>query len=230
MLIKKGAYLSVSILDANLLELSNVLPVLEQSTAVKYCHLDVMDGHFVPNLTIGPKIARDLRSYSSIPLDAHLMVTNPDGLIDPFINAGVEALTVHVEACFHLHRTIDRIKKQGVLAGVALNPATPIYLLEEIIPCIDLILVMSVNPGFGGQSFIRSTLDKIKRLKHLLKQKGREEVIISVDGGIKLHNAQAIIEHGANLLITGSAIFSNEKGVQEGLSKFESLLTPSYSS
>lgn len=169
-------------------------------------HLDIMDGHFVPNITFGPAVVGALREHSDLPFDVHLMIENPDQCIEDFVKAGADLLTVHVEATRHLHRTICSIKEYGVEAGVALNPATPLASIEEILPELDFILIMSVNPGFGGQKFISSSLDKIKKLKSMLEERELEKQIF-VDGGVDKTNATALAMAGANVLVAGSAVF-----------------------
>jgi ribulose-phosphate 3-epimerase len=166
-----------------------------------------MDGHFVPNLTIGPPVVKAIRAVTSLPLDVHLMVTDPDSLIPDFVDAGSNNLTVHVEACRHLHRTIHAIKDAGLQASVVLNPATPLATLEEILPDVDMVLLMSVNPGFGGQSFIPSTLHKIQALKQEISKRN-VPVAIEVDGGVKPANARMIRAAGADVLVAGTAIFA----------------------
>ena len=165
-----------------------------------------MDGHFVPNLTIGPPVVKALRAVTDLPLDVHLMVEDADALLSDFIEAGSNNLTVHVEACPHLHRTIQRIKEAGVQASVVLNPATPLSVLHEILPEVSMVLLMSVNPGFGGQSFIPSTLDKIRTLKQEITARNLN-VAIEVDGGVKAANAGAIRDAGADVLVAGTAVF-----------------------
>jgi ribulose-phosphate 3-epimerase len=172
-------------------------------------HVDVMDGHFVPNITIGPVVVEALRKVTKLPLDVHLMITNPDCYIREFAEAGAHYLTVHVEACPHLHRTVQAIKECGVKAGVTLNPATSMTALDEIVPDADLILIMSVNPGFGGQAFISSTLHKITRARRLLDET-RSHALLEVDGGVKPDNAAEIVAAGADILVAGSAIFCSD--------------------
>ena len=168
-----------------------------------------MDGHFVPNLTVGPPIVEALRKVTTLPLDVHLMITNPDSFIGEFAEAGADYLTVHVEACPHLHRTLQYIKEHRVKAGVTLNPATPVNMLDQVIGEVDLILVMSVNPGFGGQKFIPSCLEKISQVRQLLIQKSGPG-LLEVDGGVNLQNAGSIIKAGADVLVSGSAIFGSD--------------------
>ncbi len=194
-----------SILAADFARLGEEVAQVEAAGA-DLLHVDVMDGHFVPNLTIGPPVIKALDAVTRLPLDVHLMVQEPDALLPAFIEAGSDNLTVHVEACRHLHRTIQTIKEAGVRASVVLNPATPLYVLEEILPELHMVLLMSVNPGFGGQRFISSTLDKIRALKQQITARGLQ-VAIEVDGGINPSNARAVREAGADVLVAGTAIF-----------------------
>jgi len=194
-----------SILAADFARLGDEIAQVEAAGA-DLLHVDVMDGHFVPNLTIGPPVIKALDAVTRLPLDVHLMVQEPDALLPAFIDAGSDNLTVHVEACRHLHRTIQTIKEAGVRASVVLNPATPLYALEEILPELHMVLLMSVNPGFGGQRFIPSTLDKIRALKHQITARGLQ-VAIEVDGGVNPSNARAIREAGADVLVAGTAVF-----------------------
>jgi ribulose-phosphate 3-epimerase len=185
-----------------------------------YIHVDVMDGHFVPNLTIGPPIVaaiHPIAQAAGIPLDVHLMIEKPERLIPAFAEAGAGHLTVHVETCPHLHRTIQHIHEQGVKAGVTLNPATPLVTLEEILQDVDLVLVMSVNPGFGGQEYIPASTAKIARLRRMLDQRGLAHVELEVDGGIKPDNAAEVVGAGANVLVAGSAIFNARASIAENI-------------
>jgi ribulose-phosphate 3-epimerase len=195
-----------SILAADFARLAEEIQRVEVGGA-DMLHVDVMDGHFVPNLTIGPPVVKALRAVTNLPLDVHLMVTDPDSLIPDFVAAGSNNLTVHVEACRHLHRTIQAIKDAGLQASVVLNPATPLSLLEEILPEVHMVLLMSVNPGFGGQSFIPSTLHKIRALQQEISNR-KLHVAIEVDGGVKPANARLIREAGADVLVAGTAIFA----------------------
>lgn len=197
-----------SILSANFLKLGEEIKSAEEAGA-DMLHIDIMDGHFVPNITIGPSIVDSIRKIASIPLDVHLMIEEPDKYLRDFINAGADYLTVHYEASLHLHRTVQRIKESDIKAGVSLNPATPVWSLEYILPDIELALLMSVNPGFGGQEFIPQVLDKIKMLKRLIRDKGLP-TLIEVDGGIKLDNAKEIASAGADILVMGSGFFNSE--------------------
>jgi ribulose-phosphate 3-epimerase len=183
-------------------------------------HVDVMDGHFVPNLTIGPLVLDAIRSITrraGLPLDVHLMIEKPERLIPAFAEAGADILTVHVETCPHLHRTIQQIRELGVTPGVTLNPATPLISLEDILPDVDQILIMSVNPGFGGQSYIPEATGKIARLRELLSARGLERVAIEVDGGIKPDNAREVAAAGADILVVGSGIFNRGASVAENI-------------
>lgn len=183
-------------------------------------HVDVMDGHFVPNLTLGPAILAALRPIaraSGIPLDVHLMIEQPERMIPEFAQAGADILTVHVETCPHLHRTVQQIKELGARAGVTLNPATPLSSLEEILPFVDLVLLMSVNPGFGGQSYIPTSTDKIARLRQMLRSRGLDQVELEVDGGIKDSTIAQAAKAGASILVAGSAIFNSKASIAANL-------------
>ncbi len=178
-----------------------------EAAGADYIHVDVMDGHFVPNITIGAPIVRALRPVTSLPLDVHLMIENPDQYIEEFAEAGADILTVHAEACPHLHRTIQLIKSKGVKAGVVINPATPVDSIKHVIEDVDLVLLMTVNPGFGGQAFIERVLAKITETKQLADSLGVDPEI-EVDGGVNAETARACIEAGATVLVAGSAIYN----------------------
>ena len=195
-----------SILSADFARLGEEVKMVEAGGA-GLIHIDVMDGHFVPNITIGPLIVKALRPHTDLPLDVHLMIENPDRYIDAFAEAGADYITVQVEACVHLHRVIQTIKAKGIKAGVALNPHTPLVNIEDIMADLDLVLIMSVNPGFGGQAFIPHTLDKLRRLRMLLQEQDLTHIEVEVDGGVKLDNIREIAEAGAQLLVSGSGIF-----------------------
>jgi ribulose-phosphate 3-epimerase len=210
-----------SILSADFLKLGEEIKAAGDA-GVDMLHIDIMDGHFVPNITIGPSIVESIRGITSLPLDVHLMIEEPDRYLRDFIKAGADYLTVHYEASVHLHRTIHWIKESGVKAGVSLNPATPVWSLEHILPDADIVLLMSVNPGFGGQDFIPQTIDKIKILKKLLREKGLS-AFIEVDGGVKLDNAADIISAGADILVMGSAFF-NSKDYGTTIKQFREIL------
>ena len=194
-----------SILSADFSRLGEEVKAVEEAGA-DWIHVDVMDGKFVPNITIGPLVVESLRKVTELPLDVHLMIENADQYIEDFASAGADIISVHAEACPHLHRTIESIKENGVKAGVVLNPATTLFALDEIIEQVDMVLLMSVNPGFGGQKFIGSVLSKIELLRNTLNESG-VELDLEVDGGIKPDNAATIKKAGANVLVAGSAIF-----------------------
>ncbi|HHW38839.1 MAG TPA: ribulose-phosphate 3-epimerase [Bacillales bacterium] len=197
-----------SILSADFAKLGAEIKDVENGGA-NYIHVDVMDGHFVPNITIGPLIVNAIRPTTKLPLDVHLMIENPDLYIPEFAKAGADIITIHVEACKHLHRTLHLIKDQGVKAGVVLNPATPVNMIEHILEDIDMVLFMTVNPGFGGQKFIHSVLPKIKRAADMIHERGLD-IEIEVDGGVNPETAKLCIEAGANVLVAGSAVFNKE--------------------
>ncbi len=194
-----------SILAADFTRLGEEIAQVEAAGA-DLLHVDVMDGHFVPNLTIGPPVIKAIKAVTKLPLDVHLMVEQPDALLPDFIDAGSDNLTVHVEACRHLHRTIQSIKDAGVRASVVLNPATSLHALDEILPEVHMVLLMSVNPGFGGQRFLPATLDKIRALRAQIGER-QLPVSIEVDGGVKADNAAEICAAGADVLVAGTAIF-----------------------
>ena len=201
------ALLAPSLLSADFVRLAEEIARVEAAGA-DWLHLDIMDGHFVPNLTFGPPVVAAIRKISKLPLDVHLIVSNPAALVEQFAEAGADYLTVHVETEPHLHRLVNRIRELGVKPAVTLNPATSVDLLDEILSEVDMVLVMSVNPGFGGQKFIPASLDKIRRLRQKLKRLDRQ-VLIEVDGGVNQETAPQLIEAGVDVLVAGSAVFGS---------------------
>ncbi len=195
-----------SILSADFRRLGDQIAAVEDAGA-SYIHVDVMDGHFVPNLTIGPFIVEWVRKATNLPIDVHLMIENPDNFIASFAEAGAQMISVHPEATYHLQRTLSYIRKAGCKAGVVLNPATPLAMIEEVVSDFDYVLIMSVNPGFGGQKFIPSSFDKLRRLRRMLSAQGGG-ARIEIDGGINAENAADVVASGADILVAGSSIFS----------------------
>ncbi|MGH7964742.1 MAG: ribulose-phosphate 3-epimerase [Candidatus Binatia bacterium] len=204
-----------SILSADFRYLEQQIQEVEKAGA-DGIHLDVMDGRFVPNITIGPFIVEAVRKTTSLPLDVHLMIVEPERYLDDFARAGADFLSVHQEACPHLHRTVQHIKHLGKKAGVVLNPSTPLATLEYILNDVDLILLMSVNPGFGGQSFIEASVDKVRRLRHWLGERGAHAEL-EIDGGIDSQTAPRVVAVGATMLVAGSAVFRAQGGAGEGV-------------
>ena len=198
--------LAPSILSADFGRLLESVNQVEKAGA-DLLHIDIMDGHFVPNISFGPLVIKGIQGKTAMPFDVHLMIENPDQYLEEFAKAGAAYITVHAEACVHLHRTLQSIRALGVKPAVSLNPATPLSMIEEILPDVDMVLLMSVNPGFGGQSFIDGTLDKIRRLRAMCDARGLK-TDIQVDGGVTLKNARAVAEAGATILVAGSAVFN----------------------
>ncbi len=199
---------SPSLLSADFGNLQRDIEMINTSEA-DWFHLDIMDGMFVPNISFGFPVIKHIKKHAKKPLDVHLMIVNPDRYIEDFYNAGADILTVHYEACDHLHRTIQNIKSKGMKAGISLNPHTPVHLLKDIISDVDLVLIMSVNPGFGGQKFIPNSIEKIKELKQLIIDK-KSSALIEVDGGVDNSNVKLLVNAGCDILVAGSYIFKSE--------------------
>lgn len=218
----KRIKLAPSILSADFSRLGEQVAEVAKAGA-DYIHVDVMDGHFVPNITIGVPVVASLRSWTDLPLDVHLMVERPEAHITQFAEAGASIITVHVEATIHLHRLVEAIKDLGVKVGVSLNPATPLSSLDEILPLLDLVLVMTVNPGFGGQAFIESMMDKIARLRKMLDER-HVSAELEVDGGITASIAPEVAKAGAEVLVAGAAIFGSKQGAAKALQEMKKAL------
>ena len=204
-----------SILSCDFGRLADEVAAAEAGGA-DWIHVDVMDGRFVPNITIGPLIARAARRATGLPLDVHLMIEDPDRYLESFVDAGADVLTVHQEACPHLHRTLQRIRELGAKAGVAVNPGTSLESIRDVAPFLDLLLVMSVNPGFGGQAYIPTSTEKVRRARALLTEAGLEAEL-EVDGGVDKGNAAALVTAGATVLVAGSAVYGHPQGTAAGI-------------
>lgn len=204
-----------SILSADFARLSDEIGDIEEGGA-EWVHVDVMDGHFVPNITIGPLIVDAARRSTNLPLDVHLMIKNPDHYVEAFVKAGADIVTVHQEACTHLHRTIQKIHELGAKAGVALNPGTSLEAIRDVLPYLDLLLVMSVNPGFGGQSYIEESTAKLGRARAMLDEVG-SDAELEVDGGVGVSNVEEIVNAGASVVVAGSAVYGHPDGAAAGV-------------
>lgn len=202
--------LAPSILSADFCNLGAQVKTVEE-TNTEFLHIDIMDGSFVPNISFGFPVIKALRKNSKMIFDVHLMIENPSKYIDEFVNCGADIITFHYEAERHIDRTVNYIKNKGCKVGIALNPATPVSVLKNILPSLDMVLIMSVNPGFGGQSFIEYSIDKIQEVKNLAKKLNKQNLLIEVDGGVDTHNIKYIVEAGANVLVAGSAVFRENK-------------------
>ncbi len=222
MTLQRPIKIAPSILTANFADLATDIRAVEAAGA-EMIHLDVMDGTFVPNITFGPLVVEAVRSITALPLDVHLMVQEPGRYLKDYVDAGATSLTVHVEACLHLHRTVQQISELGAKVGVALNPATAIESVREIIPFVDMVLVMSVNPGFGGQRFIETTTSKLRRMKRLCNE-FNPTCDLQVDGGINAKTVVDVIHSGANILVAGSAIFNDKASPADGLAALRSAI------
>mgnify|MGYP002764055342 FL=1 len=212
--------LSPSILSADYTILGEQIRTMDEAGA-QYVHIDVMDGQFVPSISIGLPVIKTIRKCTDRIFDVHLMIEEPIRYIDEFAEAGADIITVHTESCRHLDRTIDAIKEKGIIAGAALNPATPLSAIEYVLPKLDMVLVMTVNPGFGGQKLIPYTVDKVRDLRELVKRSGNK-IDIEVDGGINLSNVQEVVDAGANIIVAGSAVFNGD--IESNVKSFLNIL------
>lgn len=210
--------LSPSVLSADFARLAEAIDEAA-AAGVDWIHLDVMDGHFVPNITIGVPVVASVRRATGLPLDVHLMIERPERYVEAFAEAGADIITVHQEATVHLHRTVEHIRSLGKRAGVAVNPATPVATLDDILPFVDMILIMTVNPGFGGQKFIETSPGRIHTLRQTLHRIGRPEVEIQVDGGISPVTAPDVVREGATVLVAGAAVFNRDASVAENVAR-----------
>ena len=214
----KKIIIAPSLLAADFSDLKNEIEKVEK-TGAEYLHLDVMDGTFVPNISFGAPVISSIRKHSNLVFDVHLMVENPDRFIKDFVDAGADIITVHVEATKHLNRTVQLIKSYGKKVGISLNPSTPLEMIKHELKNIDMVLIMTVNPGFGGQKFIPYTLDKVERLRKMAEERG-VDLEIGIDGGVSVSNIQEIVEMGANFIVAGSSIFSKKDEIKERVQAF----------
>jgi ribulose-phosphate 3-epimerase len=214
-----------SILSADFGRLAEGVQAVEAGGA-DWIHVDVMDGQFVPNITIGPLVARAVRRATSLPMDVHLMIESPERYLGAFVEAGADRITVHQEACSHLHRTLQEIRELGVLPGVALNPSTPVSAIEDVVGELELLLIMTVNPGFGGQAYIPFSTKKIRKARALLTRQGRPDVPVQVDGGVDPDTTPEVVNAGATVLVAGSAVFDHPKGPAAGVASIRDAIPP----
>jgi ribulose-phosphate 3-epimerase len=221
-IMKEGYLIAPSILAADFSRLGAQIKEAEQAGA-DWIHIDVMDGHFVPNLTMGPSIVKACQDTTSLPLDVHLMVEEPENLLPDFAQAGADVLTVHIETCPHIHRTLQSIRELGCMAGITLNPGTPAGSIEEVLPFVDLVLIMTVNPGYSGQTFIPEMVPKITWVRNVLDEVN-PEAKIEVDGGLNAQTTPEAVEAGTEIFVAGSAVFGHPEGIQAGIASIRNVL------